>query len=47
MGMLGHGITTSPEAAIVKLHYALSTDKNVREILTTNLFGEEIYQIRD
>ena len=47
MGMLGHGITTSPEAAIVKLHYALSTDKNVRGILTTNLFGEEIYQIRD
>ena len=47
MGILGHGITTSPEAAIVKLHYALSTDKDVREVLTTNLFGEEIYQIRD
>ena len=47
MGILGHGITTSPEAAIVKLHYALSTDKDVREVLTTNLFGEEIHQIRD
>ena len=47
MGILGHGITTSPEAAIVKLHYALSTGKDVREILTSNLFGEEIHQIRD
>jgi L-asparaginase/Glu-tRNA(Gln) amidotransferase subunit D len=47
MGILGHGITTSPEAAIVKLHYALSTNKDVREIITANLFGEEIYQIRD
>tara|TARA_B100001996_G_scaffold218062_1_gene167668 strand:+ start:452 stop:1804 length:1353 start_codon:yes stop_codon:yes gene_type:complete len=47
MGILGHGITTSPEAAIVKLHYALSTNKNVEEILTSNLFGEEVYQIRD
>lgn len=47
MGLLGHGITSSPEAAIVKLHYALSMDKDVREILTTNLFGEEVHQIRD
>jgi L-asparaginase/Glu-tRNA(Gln) amidotransferase subunit D len=47
MGILGHGITTSPEAAIVKLHYALSTNKNVNEILTSNLFGEEVNQIRD
>ena len=47
MGILGHGLTTSPEAAIVKLHYALSTGKDVKEILTANLFGEEVHQIRD
>jgi glutamyl-tRNA(Gln) amidotransferase subunit D len=47
MGILGHGITTSPEAAIVKLHYALSTNKDVDKILTSNLFGEEVNQIRD
>ena len=47
MGILGHGITTSPEAAIVKLHYALSMGKDVKEILTANLFGEEVLRIRD
>jgi L-asparaginase/Glu-tRNA(Gln) amidotransferase subunit D len=47
MGILGHGLTTSPEAAIVKLHYALSMGKDVKVILTSNLFGEEVHQIRD
>jgi len=41
IGLLGHGITSSPEAAIVKLHFALSNNMDVGSIMAENLFGEQ------
>ena len=40
IGLLGHGITSSPEAAVVKLHYALSHKLDVPEMMSKNLLGE-------
>lgn len=41
MGILGHGSTSSPEALLVKIHWALSQGKDL-EILSKNLCGENI-----
>ena len=41
IGLLGHGITSSPEAAVVKLHYALSHQLDVPTIMAQNLLGEQ------
>jgi L-asparaginase/Glu-tRNA(Gln) amidotransferase subunit D len=41
IGLLGHGITSSPEAAVVKLHYALSHKLDVSEMMSKNLLGEQ------
>ena len=41
IGLLGHGLTSSPEAAIVKLHFALSNDMDVASTMAENLFGEQ------
>jgi len=41
IGILGHGITSSPEAAAVKLHYALSNGLDVASTMAQNLLGEQ------
>lgn len=41
MGILGHGSTSSPEALLVKIHWALSQGRDL-EILSKNLCGENI-----
>ena len=41
IGLLGHGLTSSPEAAVVKLHFALSNDMDVASTMAENLFGEQ------
>ena len=41
IGLLGHGITSSPEAAIVKLHHALSNQLDVASVMGQNVFGEQ------
>ena len=41
IGLLGHGLTSSPEAAVVKLHFALSNNMDVASTMTENLFGEQ------
>ena len=40
MGLLGHGSVTSPDSTVVKIHYALSNNKDVAKILSLNLCGE-------
>jgi len=40
MGLLGQGSVTSPETTIVKVHWALSNDRDVADILSKNLCGE-------
>ena len=37
MGLLGHGSVTSPDTTVVKIHYALSNNKDVADVLTQNL----------
>lgn len=39
IGVLGHGSTSSPEALLAKMHWALSNNKDL-SILTENLCGE-------
>lgn len=41
IGLLGHGLTSSPEAAIVKLHFALSNNMDVASTMADNLLGEQ------
>ena len=41
IGLLGHGITSTPEAAVVKLHYALSHKLDVPKVMSKNLLGEQ------
>ncbi len=41
IGLLGHGLTSSPEAAVVKLHFALSNNMDVVSTMAKNLFGEQ------
>jgi len=41
IGLLGHGLTSSPEAAIVKLHFALSNNMDVGSTMADNLLGEQ------
>jgi L-asparaginase/Glu-tRNA(Gln) amidotransferase subunit D len=41
IGILGHGITSSPEAAAVKLHFALSNGLDVASTMVQNLLGEQ------
>ena len=39
IGVLGHGSTSSPEALLAKIHWALSNEKGL-DILSENLCGE-------
>ena len=41
IGLLGHGLTSAPEAAVVKLHFALSNGMDVATTMAKNLFGEQ------
>ena len=41
IGLLGHGLTSSPEAAVVKLHFALSNKMDVASTMAENLLGEQ------
>ena len=47
IGLLGHGITSSPEAAIMKLHFALSNGMDVGLVMSQNLIGEQQQTILD
>ena len=40
MGILGHGSTCSPEALMLKIHWALSNGKDIHDTLASNLCGE-------
>ena len=45
IGVLGHGSTSSPEALLTKVHWALSNDMDL-SVLTKNLCGENISSLR-
>ena len=47
MGFLGHGSVTSPDSTVVKIHYALSNNKDVAKVLGMNLCGENINTLRE
>ena len=47
MGLLGHGSVTSPDSTVVKIHYALSNNKDVAKVLRMNLCGENINTLRE
>lgn len=47
MGLLGHGSVTSPDSTVVKIHYALSNNKDVAKILGMNLCGENQNILRE
>ncbi len=47
MGLLGHGSVTSPDTTVVKIHYALSNNKDVAAVLTQNLCGENHNVLRE
>jgi len=46
IGILGHGTTSSPEALLAKVHWALSNGKDLK-ILSENLCGENQSSLRD
>ena len=47
MGLLGHGSVTTPDSTLVKIHYALSNNKDVAKALSENLCGENINSLRE
>ena len=40
MGLLGHGVCSTPEAMITKLHWVLSQNIDIHEAMANNLCGE-------
>jgi L-asparaginase/Glu-tRNA(Gln) amidotransferase subunit D len=40
MGLLGHGVSSTPEAMIAKLHWCLSQNKDIAKVMSENLCGE-------
>ncbi len=40
LGVLGHGSTTSPDALLTKVHWALSNGRELNEVLVEDLCGE-------
>jgi len=40
MGLLGHGITSTPETMVTKLHWVLSQNMDIPEGMMANLCGE-------
>jgi glutamyl-tRNA(Gln) amidotransferase subunit D len=47
MGLLGHGVSSTPEAMTAKLHWVLSQNINVKEALASNLCGEHRETLRE
>ncbi len=47
MGLLGHGVSSTPEAMTAKLHWVLSQNINVKEALSSNLCGEHRETLRE
>ena len=47
MGLLGHGSVTTPDSTVVKVHYALSNNKDVAKLLSQNLCGENLNVLRE
>ena len=47
MGLRGHGISSTPETMVAKLHWVLSQTVDVKEALSTNLCGEHRDVLRD
>ena len=47
MGLLGHGISSTPETMVAKLHWVLSQTVDVKKALSTNLCGEHRDVLRD
>ena len=46
LGLLGHGSTCSPEALMLKIHWALSNGKDLHQTLSSNLCGENDSTLR-
>ena len=40
MGLLGHGVSSTPEAMTAKLHWVLSQSMDIKQALSSNLCGE-------
>jgi len=38
--LLGHGVNSTPETITTKLHWALSQNLNIADVMTKNLCGE-------
>ena len=47
MGLLGHGMSSTPEAMITKLHWCLSQNKDITKIMSENLCGEHRENLYD
>ncbi len=47
MGLLGHGVSSTPEAMTAKLHWVLSQNMNIKEALSSNLCGEHRETLRE
>ena len=47
MGLLGHGISSTPETMVAKLHWVLSQTSDVKSALSTNLCGEHRDTLRE
>ena len=47
MGLLGHGISSTPETMVAKLHWVLSQNVDVKKALSANLCGEHRDVLRE
>jgi hypothetical protein len=47
MGLLGHGISSTPETMVAKLHWVLSQNVDVKKALSDNLCGEHREVLRE
>lgn len=47
MGLLGHGVSSTPEAMVAKLHWVLSQNMNTKQALASNLCGEHRETLRE
>ena len=47
MGLLGHGVSSTPETMVAKLHWVLSQNMDVKAALARNLCGEHRETLRE
>lgn len=47
MGLLGHGVSSTPEAMVAKLHWVLSQNMDIKAALGRNLCGEHRQTLRE